>query len=519
MLLHTKSKKVLLNLKHPERVETVIPTARRFTYKGRSMLAVPHKDNEVKVLRNLGIDVPSPVLYYYGWPSIFPSVYQHQKETVKFLTDNNRAFVLNGMGTGKSISTLWALDYLKTVGVVKRTLIVSPLSTLERVWGDEIWKHFPHLTFSVVHGDWKKRLKLLEQDVDVYIINHDGIKIKPLVEALSKRPDIDLVVIDECAAFRNVNHRWRAMNTICNKQHPRRVWGLTGTPTPNEPTDAWAQCKLIVPERATMSGRAFKDLAMRQVSQYRWVPRDDAIETVAQIMQPSIRFKREDCIDLPPVVFEMRHAEMTDVQKKAYKLMAKKLAFEAASQQVIAVNEAVKASKLVQIACGAAYDDSGKTVALDCSTRIELVKEIIEEAEAKVLVFVPFTAALEHVAAELRKHWSVEIVYGDVSKTARDAIFSAFKQSKDPHVIVADARCMSHGLSLTEANTIIWFAPPTSNETFEQACCRVSRPGQKIHQLIAMIEGSEIERRMYDRLKNKQKLQGTLLKMIEEGVE
>lgn len=519
MLVHTKSKKLLLNVASPERIETLIPTAKRFTYKGRTLLAVPHKDNEVKVLRNLGMIAPSPVLYYYNWPSIFPTVFQHQRETVKFLTDNPRAFVLNGMGTGKSISTLWALDYLKTVGVVNKVLIVSPLSTLERVWGDEIWKHFPHLTFSVIHGDWRKRLKLLEQDADIYIINHDGVKVKQVIAALEKRPDIDLIVIDEVAVFRNISQRWKSLNTICNKQHPRRVWGLTGTPTPNEPTDAWAQCRLVVPERVPMGQRAFKDLVMRQVGQYKWMPRDNAIETVAQTMQPSIRFKREDCIDLPPVVFEMRHAEMTDVQKKAYKLMAQKLAFEAAGQQVLAVNEAVKASKLVQVACGAAYGGEGQTVALDCGTRIELVKEIIEEAEAKVLVFVPFTAALEHVASELRKHWSVEIVYGDVNKTQRDAIFSAFKSSKDPHVIVADARCMAHGLSLTEANTIIWFAPPTSNEVFEQACCRVSRPGQKLHQLIAMIEGSEIERRMYERLKNKQSLQGTLLKMIEEGVE
>jgi SNF2 family DNA or RNA helicase len=145
---------------------------------------------------------------------------------------------------------------------------------------------------------------------------------------------------------------------------------------------------------------------------------------------------------------------------------------------------------------------------------MDLVRELIDEAEAKVLVFVPFTAALNALAAELRKHYTVEVVYGDVSKMERDRIFQNFQNSPDPHVIVADARTMSHGLTLTAANTTIWYGPSPSSSTYQQANERTPRPGQKLQTVICHIEGSAIERVVYDRLQGKKALQGVLLDLL-----
>jgi hypothetical protein len=117
---------------------------------------------------------------------------------------------------------------------------------------------------------------------------------------------------------------------------------------------------------------------------------------------------------------------------------------------------------------------------------------------------------------ELRKDWTVEVVHGATSKTARDEIFRQFQTATDPRVLVANAQTMSHGLTLTAATTIIWYAPVHSNETYEQSCARVRRPGQTRTTVIAHIAGSDIERKVYKRLSEKQSMQGILLEMMKE---
>lgn len=533
MLILKDRKAVLLKLKDPNRVTTVIPKAKVVEANGSRYVAVKHGPEEVQVLRNLGINAPSPIKYHYAWPrrrGINPFAAQH--ETAEFLTLNNRAFILNGMGSGKTLATLWGYDYLRSLGIVKKALVITPLSTLERTWNDEVFQHFPHLTTAVLHGDRARRLKLLAEDVDLYLVNHDGIKVSGFVEALAARSDIDLIVVDEIAqvARNSGTARYKALNTIVNRQTPRRAWGLTGTPVPNAPTDAWAQCRLLVPERVPPYFNRFKEQVMRQISQFLWVPRPNAMDVVYEAMQPAVRFSLDDCIDLPPCIHQMREVELSAEQKKAYKEMLVKLKTEAEAGEVLAVNEAVKAQKLVQIACGVAYGTNGEEVLFDAGHRMQVVKEIVEEAGTKVIVFVPFVAVIgalrDYLEAELtpadytrRKLGGtagtlVEVIHGGVSKNERDRIFQAFQQSPEPKVIIAQPAAMSHGLTLTAASTIVWYAPITSNDTFDQANARIVRPGQKHSQLVVMIEGTDIERRYYQRLKEKQKVQGVLLDMV-----
>jgi SNF2 family DNA or RNA helicase len=421
------------------------------------------------------------------------------------------------MGTGKTVSSLWAYDYMLSRKQVKKALIVCPLSTMERTWADEIFKTFPHLDAQVLYGSRERRQKLLREEAHLYIINIDGLKT--IEEDLKKRPDIDLLIIDEVAMFRNGStNRWKTMNAIANKQTQRRIWALTGMPTPNAPTDAWAQCKLVSPNSTLVPSYFTKarDALMRQISPFKWVARDNANDVVKEWMQPAIRYSLDDCTDLPPQIFMNRDVEMSDEQKKAYKEMLNKLKTEVAGGEVLAVNEAVKANKLVQIACGMAYAADGSTISIPCNHRIEVLKEVIEESEGKVIVFVPLTAVLEHVAEQLKHHWEVAIVHGETPKNQRDEIFDSFQKRPDPHVIVANPGTMSHGLTLTAATTIIWYAPVHSNDTYEQACARVRRPGQSRTTVIVHIAASEVERRIYERLKTKQKMQGLLLDMMKD---
>jgi SNF2 family DNA or RNA helicase len=518
MIIRKDKRALILKLRNPSRVTTVVPTAKLVTHEGDTLVAVPHRPDEVKVLRNLGFNPPDPMEYYYKWPGRFKP-FAAQIETANFLSMHDRAFCLNSMGLGKTVTSLWAYDFMRDCKMIKKALIVCPLSTMERTWADEIFKTFPHLDATVVYGTRERRKKLLAQNSDLYIINTDGIKT--IEEDLAGRDDINLIIVDEIAMFRNAGtERWKTLNNICNKQTHRRVWGLTGAPTPHEPTDAWAQCRIVVPASPDVPkyfGK-FRDMVMKQLTQFKWVPRADAVDTVKHMMQPSVRFALDDCIDLPEQTFTTRDVEMTKEQKDAYKNMLDKLIMEYQGGEVLAVNEAVKANKLVQIACGVAYGKDGEYIHIPNKPRIDVLKELIEESEGKVLVFVPLTGVLENLIDELKNDWDVAAVHGATSKHERDQIFGDFQKTDRIRVIVANPSTMSHGLTLTAATTIIWYAPIHSNDVYEQACARVRRPGQTRTTVIAHIAGSDIERRIYKRLQAKQKLQGSLLEIM-KGIE
>ena len=511
MLVWPEKQALILKTRNPDRILNALPSAKPFSVKGNPLVAVPHKTAETILLRNLGFNAPAPIRSYYNWSGRF-TPFKAQKEAAAFLSIHKRAFNLSELGTGKSLAALWAYDYLRGVGQLNKALIISPLSTLERTWADELFNHFPHLTFGVLHGTKQKRLKLLEEDFDVYIVNHDGVGI--IAPYLKNRSDVDLVIVDEVAqCARNASTaKWKAINTVVNKHaKPRSCWALSGTPTPNAPTDAWAQCKLISPQNVPPYFGRFKAQVMKQLSQFQWIPKPDATEIVREVMQPAVRFTRDECLDLPPVMFETRDVQLTKEQQKAYKDMLTKLRAEADDGEITAVNEAVKMGKLVQIACGAVYTNDGETVTIPATPRIEETRSIVHSAEGKVIVFVPYISSVHMVADELRKDFSVEVIYGDVKKSERDRIFKAFQSSSEPKVLVAQPAAMSHGLTLTAASTIVWYSCVTSNEVFEQANGRINRPGQKMNNFIIMLEGTPVERRIYKRLQKKQKLQGALL--------
>ena len=278
---------VLLRVREPSRITTVIPTAKVLK---NHIVAVPHRPEEMRVLANLGFEgIPDPLKTNYQFPKAGGRYdpFAAQIETANFLSMNNRCFVLNSMGTGKTVSSLWAFDYMRSRKQVNKVLIICPLSTMERTWADEIFKTFPHLDATVIYGTRQRRLKLLAQDAHIYIINIDGIKT--IKDELAKRPDIDTIIVDEVAMFRNASTaRWKELNDILNKQTPRKVWALTGMPTPNSPLDAWAQVKVVTPNNTQLPkyfGKA-RDVLMKQLTQFKWVPRDNANDTIKEWMQP-----------------------------------------------------------------------------------------------------------------------------------------------------------------------------------------------------------------------------------------
>jgi SNF2 family DNA or RNA helicase len=262
----------------------------------------------------------------------------------------------------------------------------------------------------------------------------------------------------------------------------------------------------------------FRQMVMQQMTDYIWIAKKDAPITVYEYMQPAIRFTRDECFDLPPCTYSTREVPLTTEQKKHYKELAQQLYTEIGEGKVTAVNEGVKLGKLIQCVCGVVYDNEGTPREIGAKPRVDELREIIHQTEHKVIVFVPNTAPLLMLERELSKEFKCAVVYGDVSKGARDTIFADFQTLREPRVLIADAGTMSHGLTLTEAATIVWYGPDSSNDTYTQANGRITRPGQKNNQHIIHLASTAVEHQVYARLRERGRIQGILLDMVRKGI-
>lgn len=497
----------------------IVPGAR--AHNGQIIL--PHTRDTVRLARNHGHVVPAPIITQYDWNGDSP--FRTQMVTAAMLTMQSRAYVLSEMGTGKTRATLHAANFLLLTRDIQRMLVVAPLSTLVQVWDNEIFRYFNHLSTGVLHGTKAQRLKVLAQDHHVYIINHDGIQT--ILPDLLARLDIELVVIDELAAFRNARtDRWKALNLLVNGGMRKGsalpiaarpfAWGLTGSPTPNDASDAWGQCRLLSPAKVPAFFKQFQRQTMTQITQFKWIERPEAKEIVHEAMQPAVRYKRDDCVELPEVSYQSRQVKLSAQQQRVYSELMKKLKLGFQEGTVTAANEGVLFSKLLQITSGWVYTTDRKVVALDNKDRIDNLLEVLDEAEGKVIVFVDFIHAAEQVYDILLKaKIHASLVTGQTPANARNHIFTAFQGAAFPRVLVAHPKCMAHGLTLTAANTIVWFTPTTSLETYEQACARITRPGQTRKSLIVHLTGAPVESKLYRRLQQKASTQGSLLEMFE----
>ena len=498
-------------MRYDTRIAQLIPHAREITKNGAKFLTTPHRDTEAKLLNNLGYAIPAPILHHYDWVGTKP--FLSQRDTARLLTENRRAYVLNDMGTGKTRAALYACDFLMDTGEIRAVLVVAPLSTLTTVWEREIFAYFPHRRAVALHGTKDKRLKFLAQDADFYIINHDGVAV--LEEALHARPDIDTIIIDELAVLRNSKtKRWKRMNQLCKKK--KYVWGMTGGPMPKAPTDAYGQIKLLTPENINgVYFTGFRSKTMLQITQFKWIPKKEANDIVHELMQPAVRYSREDCVDLPPTTYSTREVDLSVEQKKAYKEMQTKFVLEHQGIEITAANAGVQASKLIQIGAGFSYGYNDVVIELDCKSRLDTLTEILDGTQHKVIVFAPFKYTVRSLKAYLSlAGYAVERIDGDVGKSERDKIFNAFQHSSEPRVIVAHPQTMAHGLTLTAADTIVWYAPYWDLELYDQANARITRPGQVNHTHIIHIQASPVEKRVYNILSKRGNMQQALLALF-----
>lgn len=507
-------KRKVLGVPLREDVQNLFPSAQHMTMQGQPVLVVPHGPTETYLLRKLGFEVPVPINTHYDYRGGNP--FDVQRKTCAMLTMNQRAYVLNGMGTGKTKAALWAWDYLRGHGLAKKLLVLAPLSTLKFTWGREIFQTLPGIKYAVLHGTKPKRLALLnDPTVDVFIINHDGLKV--IFDEVMAHKEIDTLVIDELAVYRNGgSQRTKITRKLASSM--TWVWGMTGSPIPNEPTDAWAQCSIVTPHTVPKYFGRFREELMHRVTQFKWAPKPDAVDKAFAAMQPAVRFTLDDVVELPECIDRTIDIEMGPKQEKVYKALVDHAHAAIANQEITAANAGAVMMKLLQVATGWVYSSDGTTVPLDNDKRVEALIDAINSTDRKVLVFAPFKHALGGISKALTSE-GIEhaVVSGDTPANERAQVFNLFQNTDKYRVIVAHPQCLAHGITLTAADTIVWFAPVTSLEIYDQANHRIRRVGQAHKQLVLHLQATPIEKRIYQLLQRKQRVQEKLLELFEDA--
>tara|TARA_R110001606_G_scaffold376100_1_gene534619 strand:+ start:2567 stop:4126 length:1560 start_codon:yes stop_codon:yes gene_type:complete len=497
-----KEKALIINTKKPDIIlDNVVKSKLVKTYdNGVSKIIVNWGLDEVLKLSSLRLkNLLTPINKEYNWPGIHKP-FDHQKTTAEFLSAYKRAYCLSEAGTGKTSAVIWAADYLMNKKKINRMLVVSPLSIMQAAWQSDFFKTAMHRTVALAHGTPTKRKKVLAENTDVVIINYDGIEI---VEKEIAEGGFDLIVVDEANYIKTVTtRRWKALNRIVKDD--TWVWLLTGTPAAQSPADAYGLAKLVNPSLVPKYYGTFKDMVLQKVSQFTWIPRAKAQDIVFKTLQPAIRYTKEECLDLPDVTYQVRDVPLTPQQDKYYKKLKKEMFIQAAGEEITVVNAAVMLTKLLQVSAGSVYADNKKIIEFDVSNRMTALKDIINEASHKVVIFAPFRNSIELIITELTKlKITCDAINGDVSMNKRSQIFKNFQETKDPQVLVVQPQSASHGVTLHAANVVVFWSPVVSVETYIQCCARMDRAGQRNPMTVVHLQGSPVESKIYKMLQGK----------------
>jgi len=441
--------------------------------------------------------------------------YEHQLATIKFMLANKRGYVFNDMGTGKTPSTLWFFDMLRSANHVKTMLVIAPLSTLQAVWGNEIEKMVPHLSYAICHGNRASRIESFQSKCDIYITNTDAVRTyeKEIVEL---NPDV--IAIDEVTAFANHgSKRSKAMQRISTRC--KSIFGLSGNPVAGGLINSYGIAKVINPKQLpTRYYTQYRNMILNQVTMYEYVEKPGALDIVNSVLQPAISYRLEECVDIPPIVFETRKVKLPKPTMDLFKEMVDHQIAEYKEGIITAATAGVKAIRLGQILTGCTKTEEGELIKTDVGPmHLELV-DIYHESGNKLVVFTQSVAAVVQINEFFKKKKiKCNMIYGKVPQGKRDRIITDFQDS-DEGVLVAQVRTMSHGITLTKSHVIAFFGVVAGNETYRQAIRRIRRIGQTHRQTIIKLISTKFEEKSFQKLDSAEFTSDAMLEMYKKGM-
>jgi len=409
--------------------------------------------------------------------------YDYQKYAEEFILEHPACALFLDCGLGKTVVTLSAVhkllfDYFS----VKKVLVVAPLRVAQHTWTGEKekWDHLGRLELSLVLGSAPERIKALSRQAHIYVINRENIPW--LVEQCPW--DFDMVILDELSSFKShAAKRFKALRKV--RPLIKRIVGLTGTPAPNGLMDLWSEIFLL--DQGERLGRFignyrrdyFDPDKQNQRVVFSYKPKAGAEQIIHQkISDICVSMKAVDHLKMPERIDNQVAVFMDSQEMKLYRTLEREMLLPFADGDIDAVNAAVLANKLLQMAGGAVYDENKQVKSIH-DKKLAALEDLVEAANGKpVLIFYSYQHEKERIAKAL-----------PVRDLATGADIDAWNRGEIPLALVHPASA-GHGLNLQfGGSTAVWFGLTWSLELYQQANARLWRQGQKhsvvVHHLIA----------------------------------
>ena len=448
----------------------------------------------------------------------------YQQFCVAFVEEHPQCGLFLDCGLGKTVIALTAISHLLYDSFeVNRVLIIAPLRVARDTWLAELgkWEHLQGLRMERVIGTEKERIAALSRRAELYIINRENTEW--LVKHYAGRQlPFDMLVIDELSSFKNSSaKRFQALKRVLRQFS--RVVGLTGTPAPNGLEDLWPQIFLL--DRGVRLGRTMRTyINMFFDTPNSWLPYKHELmpgaeeEIYKRIGDICVSMRAADYLQMPGRVDNVVEITLSPREEKMYRQMERDMLLPYADGDVLAINAATLAGKLLQLSNGAVYDEF-HNIRVIHDRKLDALEDLIEAANGKpVLVMYTFQHDLERIQKRFGKY-SPEKPEG-VRELKSSGDLEDWNAGRI-RIAATQPAATGHGLNLQHGgSTIVWFGLNWSLELYEQANARLWRQGQKstvvIHHLV--VKGT-MDEQVMQALKDKAADQNALLAAVRARIQ
>lgn len=445
-------------------------------------------------------------------------LYEYQKRAVEFVKDNPRCAAWLDMGLGKSISSLTAISDLIDGFDASRILIVAPLRVARKTWPDEIekWAHVNHLKYQVAIGSAAKRRKALKTPADVHLINVDNVSWLEDFFGKNRTIPYDMIVLDESSGYKNRGtDRFKAMRRMSRKTE--RLVELSATPSANSLLELWGQFYLLDGGKrlgTTYSGYQHRYFNPVDRDGYKWVPKKGAKEAIYRNVRDIVlSMKARDYLDLPDRVDRKVEVELSPEQYQLLKEFEQKYILELTEGTVVrAVNAAVLAGKMLQLANGQVYDEYREAHFIH-DEKVEALRQLVLDNQGEpLLVAYSFQSDRDRLLQVFP--------FAETFGKNVDSTVDRWNRGEIPMLLV-HPKSAGHGLNMQYGGRhVVWYGLPWSLELYLQLIGRLDRQGQMkpviVHHIITKGTMDEASFRV---LKHRDSSQEMFLRAFRDYVE
>ena len=444
--------------------------------------------------------------------------HDYQRYTIQFIIDHPESAIFLGMGMGKTISTLTAInDLIRNRFETTRVLVIAPIRVARDTWPAELnkWDHLAGLTVSPIIGTAKQRQAATSRQADIYTIGRENIPW--LVKHHGNRWPYDMVIIDELSSFKNPQaKRFKALKKVRPKIH--RIVGLTGTPAPNSLLDIWAPFRLI--DNGQRLGRFITHYRDQYFTPgrrngavvYNWNLRPGADQAIYDnIADITVSMRTTDYLQLPEATHQHITVQLPAKARKHIDTLKRDLVLDLDDDTIDAANAATLSLKLQQLAGGAIYNEAGDDYITIHDEKIQALTELVDQAAGNsMLVCYWFKHERDRILAA--------IPGARVLDTQQD--FEDWNAGRIPVALIHPASA-GHGLNLqTGGHIMVWYTTPWSLELYEQANARLHRQGQTEPVSIIHIDTADsIDQTIHQALTRKDTTQQALITAVKAQLE